>query len=211
MIALLFLVQSAFAFSRHHPVPLPVVTPTPIVSPTPSFSPIPIPSGGPVFIPRVTFQPDDYYSTDDEKIKIASAGLKAAQVVQSQCFFDFMSSRSLIQTDGKSPLEVALHLQSLKGVVPVVMYYRARWLTSAVAYRQPPDITINLNSAYFSVDDGDCKWGETMGHEAYGHALGGYDHDYNWSLSRSFSVPYSIGGADKSQGGSAFNACCREN
>lgn len=187
-------------------------TPSPVASPLPSAAPSPSPvaSLGPInaaLLP-VIFEPVDGYATAAESAKIVSAGRKALQVVRSPCFADFIRHRALIQTNGRTPDQVADHLQHLVGTVPVVMYYRSRRLTSAVAYRQPPDLTINLNRAYFSTDMSDCDWAATLGHESFGHSLGGYDHDYKWSPARSYSVPYTIGGADQAQGGSAFDACC---
>jgi hypothetical protein len=177
----------------------PVVTP-PIISPTPS--PIVAEVHG-----YVDFEPRDYYTTPAQRVKIYSAGKKMNEVVQSQCFYDFMSKRKLIQTNGKSPEEVAKHLQSLRGLIPVEMYSPGVF-SSAVAYRSPPSLAIHLSYNYFTVDMDDCDWAATMGHESLGHSLGEYDHDYKWNLARSYSVPYSIGGADQSQGGDAFDLCC---
>ena len=196
-----FLLFSAgFAYSMGHKSPVVVPSPVPVASPMPA------PSG---FVPKVSFEPVEYYTTDAERAKIAAAGLKAAEVIQGDCLFQFLSHRALIQTGGQSPLEVATRVQNLTGVVPVEMYYRPMWLTSAVAYRNVGENTIHLNRAWFTTARSDCEWAATLGHESYGHSLGGYDHDFKWSPSRSFSVPYSIGGADKAQGGSAFDRCCQ--
>lgn len=157
--------------------------------------------------PKIEFVPVDKYSTPAERAKIAAAGLKANEVVQSKCFAEFMSQRAMIQTNGKTPSEVVTHLQGLAGRVQVRMYMR--YFTSAVAYRQPPEIAINLNRKFFTLDKSDCVWAGTLMHEGIGHALGGYDHDYKWNPARSYSVPYSLAGADKAQGGSAFDACCK--
>jgi hypothetical protein len=168
-------------------------------------------------VARVTFEPVDYYTTPAERAKIRAAGLKAAQVIQSKCFADFMSKRALIQTNGRTPPEVAAHLQSLSGAVPVKMYYRCMHFglgcpvpTSAVAYRPLGQQEIDINRAHFTTDLSNCYWARTFAHEGDGHLLGGYDHDFNWSPSRSYSVPYSIGGGDQAQGGDAFDACCDE-
>ena len=183
----------------------PVRAPSPSPSPTASIviAPLPISSGS----PKVVFSPVDYYTTPAERVKILSAGIKANEVVQSQCFHDFIANRKLIQTNGRTPQEVADHLQSLSGVVPVRMYYSA--FTSAMAYRQPPELAINLNRKFFNTSQSDCYWAATLGHESIGHSLGGYGHDFNYSPSRSYSVPYSIGGGDAAQGGDAFKKCCK--
>jgi hypothetical protein len=202
-ISLSLITNVALGAGRKAPIPVdpepePVVSVTPGPSPT---TPQPPSSGD-----RIVFKPVDYYSTPAERKKIASAGKKVNEVIQSQCFFDFISQRKLIQTGGRTPLEVANHLKSLSGEVPVVMYYRK--YTSAVAYRQPPEITINMNRKYFSPSMSDCDWAATMAHESVGHSLGNYGHDYNYNRARSFSVPYSIGGGDTISGGSAFDKCC---
>lgn len=139
---------------------------------------------------NVIFEPKKYYATKDEAQMIIESGNKMNEVVQSQEFFDCIKNRKLIQTNGRTPEQVATHLQSIKGVVPVVMYYRK--FTRAVAYRKPPSTTINLNRKYFVRSIGVCEWSSTMGHEALGHALGEYGHDFKWNKMRDFSVPYSI-------------------
>lgn len=177
-------------------VPLPSMTP--IVTPLPDS-----PLGG------VTFEPVEYYTTKDQRAKIIKSGAKMNQVIQSQCFRDFMVNRKLIDTNGRTPEQVADHLQSLSGVIPVEMYDPGRF-SSAVAYRSPPSLTIHLSYRYFNTSMSDCEWAATIAHESLGHSLGNYDHSYKWNLARSFSIPYSLGGADQSQGGSAFDKCCKE-
>jgi hypothetical protein len=176
------------------------------VEPEPSPSPTVIESPAPIDQSRqkVSFTPVEYYSTKEERVIIAKAGKLANQVFQSECFKEFISKRKMIQTEGRSSPEAAAHLQSLAGVVPVVMYYRRMGFlgTSAVAFREPPSKTINLNRAHFWSGLPLCEWASTMGHESIGHSLGEYGHDYRWSASRDFSVPYSIN--------AAFEACCKE-
>jgi hypothetical protein len=146
----------------------------------------------------VVFKPVEYYTTPSQRLKIISAGKKVNEVIQSRCFSEYIASRKLIQTGSKTPPEVSKHLQSLSGEVPVKMYYRR--FTSAVAYVSPPDITINLNTKYFTPELSDCDYASTLAHEA-SHSLGGYSHDFKWSPPREFSVPYSIN--------HAFEKCCK--
>ena len=133
--------------------------------------------------------------------------LKMNQVVQSQCFYDFMSKRSLIQTNGKTPSDVAKHIQGLSGSIVVHFYYKAMksrlnpFGTSVVAYRAPPSTDINMNTAYWDDNSGICEFSSTFAHESLAHSLGGYDHDVYYSPSRDYSVPYSVN--------AAFSACCK--
>lgn len=157
---------------------------------------------------RVRFEPVHEYATAAESMRIRAAGHLMNQVVQGECFRNFMANRALRQTGGRSAAEVADYLRSLTGTIPVRMYKRT--LTSAIAYRQPPGLTIHLNRKAFHEATPLCRWAGTMGHESLGHSIGNFEHDTNWNLERSFSVPYSIDGADTKQGGDAFDECCKE-
>jgi hypothetical protein len=158
----------------------------------------------------VTFVPVEYYTTKAQREKIKKAEKKMNEVIQSQCFKDFMSKRAMIDTNGKKSYEVVEHLQSLSGKIPVEMYNPGRF-SSAVAYRSPPSLTIHLSYNYFTTDMDDCEWASTMAHESLGHSLGEYDHDYRWSASREYSVPYSINHAfsKESFSGSPSGGCCK--
>lgn len=148
----------------------------------------------------VQFIPVKGYATTQEANIIVEAGKKLDQVVRGECFSNFLKNRKMIQTKGQTSAQVVAHIQNLKGKVPVVMYYRR--FTSAVAYRQPPEITINLNRKYFYSGLPICDWASTMAHEALGHSLGGYEHDFNWNKQRDFSVPYSLN--------AAIDSCCKK-
>lgn len=198
VIACIVLISSGMKKRRYTLEPTPQVT----IAPSPKASPSPVPSGR----GYLTFAPVDYYSTKAERVKIKAAEIKVNQVIQSSCFADFMLTRKLIQTDGRSRSQVVAHIQGMRDTVPVNMYYRQR--TSAVAYRNEGEKDINLNRKYFSPNLDDCEWASTLSHESM-HAIGEYDHDYEWSPSRSYSVPYSVGGGDTAQGGSAFDQCCQ--
>jgi hypothetical protein len=155
---------------------------------------------------KVKFIPVEYYTTPEQRTKITRSGVKVKETMQSECAKDFILKRKLIDTNGKTQQQVYDHLMSLSGDVPVKMYYRR--FTSAVAYRQPPSKEINLNTKYFTTDLSDCEWAATMAHEGLGHSLGEYDHDFEYSPSRSYSVPYTLGGGDSALGGDVFTKCC---
>jgi hypothetical protein len=179
------------------------VAPTPEPSPTVVVvaSPTPKASG----VPQIDWDAEEFYCTKKECEKIRRSGRLAIEILNSACGQAWWSTRKLIQSQGRSSNEVLEHLRGLTGTVPVRMYYRCmRGLgcTSAVAYRQPPQTRINLNRAYFSLNRSDCEWASTMLHEAMGHSLGNYGHDYNWNAQRRYSVPYSLN--------EMADACCAQ-
>jgi hypothetical protein len=145
------------------------------------------------------FIPDAVYTTAQEKTMIQNAASKLNEVVKSQCFYNFIAMRKMIQTKNQTSKQVADHISNLSGLIAVSMHFK-RW-TSAIAFREPNALKINLNRKYFTASKNACIWASTMAHEALGHALGGYDHDFKYSPSRDYSVPYSIN--------AAFDACCR--
>lgn len=154
------------------------------------------PENPPSQSPAVIFEPIN--ATDDEAKIIKLAEEKLNKLVSSKCFKDVLVSRKMIETNGKSSVEVYEHIKALSGRVPVRMYYKR--FTSAVAYRVPPELTINLNRRFFYKSLPVCDWASTMAHEALGHALGNYGHDFNYSNERNYSVPYSLN--------FAVDACC---
>lgn len=141
----------------------------------------------------------DGTATANERALISQASDKVRETVASQCFQDFISKRPMIQTNGKTPSEVASHVRSLTGIITVSMYYK-RW-SSAVAYRQPPEMKINLNRSFFTPLKTPCEWASTMAHEGLGHALGSYEHSFKPTKDRDLSVPYSMN--------RAFEFCCK--
>jgi hypothetical protein len=162
----------------------------------------------------VNFIPDTKTATPQEAKRILSAGAKVNEIVASQCFADFMGKvPKANMSNGRSPAQVVEHLRSLKGDVPVKMYFK-RWgcrfgCTSAVAFRIPPKTEINLNRSRFKVSSGDCDWAATMAHEGLGHALGNYGHSMKWTQERENTVPYLLGGRKTKNGGDAITACCK--
>lgn len=167
---------------------------------------------------RVEFEPITETMTSSEAWTVLRAGDIANRVKNSACFHDFMLNRALVETNGQTPKQVADALRRLSGRVSVGMYYRCLYgtpncvsPTRAVAYRQPPDGTVYLNRAYYDVDALGFDIYELAGslaHEALGHSLGGYDHSYDWTPIRDWSVPYSISGASK-KNDDAFQHCSR--
>lgn len=196
LLAAILLVSATSMKKRRIEAPEPA--PSPVVTPTAKPSPMPVPTGR----GHLTIEPVAYYSTVAERKKIKEAEVKVNEVIQSKCFADFMGKRKMIQTEGRTSAQVVAHIQSLRDTVPVNMYYRRMGGiggTRAVAFREPPEKDINLNRAYFSLGLSTCEWASTIAHESL-HAIGEYGHDFNWSPSRDYSVPYSAN--------SAFEECC---
>lgn len=163
-----------------------------------------------VVVPEATgirFKPVLEYTTANERTMIEMAAIRLGGVLKSDCFKSFILERRLIQTEGRSNIEVLNHVLSLSGDIPVKMYARCitrsfscPFPTSAVAYRKPPSLEINLNRVYFTGSRSVCDWASTIAHESLGHALGNYSHSKYWNKDRDYSVPYSLG--------AAIDACC---
>ncbi len=127
--------------------------------------------------------------------RVAASILKVNEVIASQCFKDKLSSLPLIQTNGRTPLQVVEHLTSSNVVVGIEMYYTFKRVSG---YTLPKVNKIWLNTKYLMVW-GACDTGSLLAHEA-SHKTG-YDHDYSSTPRRPNSVPYSIN--------KAFTACCK--
>ena len=146
-----------------------------------------------------------YGLRDYEIALIKKAQDKMNEVVQSSCFYNYISNRKMIQTNGMNSKQVAEFLQNIKGEVPVSFFYKAMktrlnpFGSSVVAVRYPPSTQINFNRAYYGEGSNLCEFSGTAFHET-SHALGEFDHDYYESDSRYYSVPYSIN--------AAFEKCC---
>lgn len=190
--------------------PAPIASPETSPTPSPMASNKPEPATNPsVLAPsgHVTFEPVEYYTTPAERIKVMHVEAFVNHTIHSQCFREFMIKQPLTWTNGRTPTQVADHLQGLSGVVPVKFYF-ARF-SSAIAYRQPPSMEININRKYLGVTTPDCQLASTFAHESLGHSLGGYDHSFNWTREREDTVPYVMGGRKDQYGGDAFEACCK--
>jgi hypothetical protein len=142
--------------------------------------------------------PVEYYSTAEERKTITQVEHKLNAVTSSKCLHDFIAARKMIQTQNKTSKEVADDIASLSGSVSVVMYYSR--FSSAMAYRQPPELKINLNRKFFNASTPICEWVSTVLHESL-HALKNYEHDFKWNAQRDYSVNYSAN--------FAVDACCK--
>jgi len=200
----LALIVNAFSMGSKRPPQIPKPPETEIAAPT-------VPSVGGF---QVAFIPAKNYATNKEIELIRKASLKLNETVKSQCFSDFLNGSKLLQTNGRTNAQVVAHLLSFNDSVQVKMYYK-KWgckigCTSAIAYRQPPEKNINLNSAYFTDKRSPCTWAATMAHESLGHSLGNYGHSSSWNVAREYSVPYKIGGSSDEYGSNSFSKCCKD-
>lgn len=163
---------------------------------------------------RVDFVPVKSLATVEEMALIEKASVKLNETIKGQCFKDFILKAKLNETQGRTNLEVLNHILGMREVVPVKMYFR-KWgckigCTTAIAYRKPPEKSINLNRSYFTTKRSACVWAATMAHESLGHSLGNYSHSMKWNVAREYTVPYKIGGAKKEYGSNAFESCCQD-
>lgn len=135
---------------------------------------------------------------DTQKTKVALAQAMANKIVASDCFHDFMVKRPLIQTNGETPEQVVTDLRTAKQAAPV-HYYLKRFGVGGrvIGYRQPPKPDIYFNNKFHKYY-GVCDTASNASHE-WSHVIG-YDHAFNATKDRGYSVPYSIN--------AAFEACC---
>jgi hypothetical protein len=167
--------------------------------------------------PGVVFKLDKATLKNDEEVLLNKALDKFKEVYGSQCFSDFIEKQKMNSTNGRTSKQVADHLLSLRGVVPVKMYYTkygtkslfCPTCSSAVAFRQPPSRVINLNRAFFTSKRSTCRWASTIAHEGLGHSLGGYGHSMKWTRQREDTVPYILSGRKAKYGGDVFSKCCK--
>lgn len=140
------------------------------------------------------FCADAYACLPYEREKVIAAEQRGIEVMNSQCFADFMQKRRLVQTNGKTPAQVVSDLRENNLEAPVHYYYEE---SNVVGYRNPPKPDIYFNR-YFHNNYGVCATASNAAHE-WSHSIG-YDHDYEPTARRPYSVPYSIN--------AAFTACC---
>jgi len=144
---------------------------------------------------HISFFPLTNYPQDQLEVVQIAENL-TNEMLHSSCFEQVFLNRQLAQTENRSNKEVINHLRSLKGSVPVVMYYSFK---NVVGYRSPPSPTVYTNSKFHNNANA-CERASNLAHEAVGHSLGNYDHDYYETSRRPYSVPYSLN--------TAFEKCC---
>lgn len=185
LILSLALTLNVEAMSRRRAAdPAPAPSPSVLASPSPVASPAPLPSG----LHGLSFSP--VTGTAFEKTRVAQAEAVVDGLRASKCFEDFFTARALVQTSANggpamTNAQVIAFIRAAHASAPVVYYYANN---GTVGYRQPPDATIYVNRKFhdgYSV----CSEASGNGHEML-HVLG-FDHDYNRTARRPYSVPYS--------------------
>ncbi len=169
--------------------------------PAPSPSPVSMPAPAPGDQPKVFFRPilNANKRQDDLLIK---AQFKMSEVFHSDCFAAFLMTRQMIQTGGLGNGQIVERLRAINGMVPIDVYHvpwYQPWGRSVDGYRNPGENVIHIRDTSVSAADSVCSVASLVGHEL-SHLGAGFEHDYYWSPSREYSIPYSIN--------AAFTACC---
>lgn len=144
---------------------------------------------------QINFEPIYNYNLEDKEVLKVSTSL-INEMVNSSCFEKVFLERNLRKTNGRTNKEVIEHLRSIKGSVPLHMYYTRK---SVVGYRQPPKPDVYTNSKFHRGASA-CSRASNLAHEALGHSLGDYGHAFRPNKLRPYTVPYSLN--------YAFEKCC---
>lgn len=171
--------------------------PVAIASPSPAPSVAPSDQG-------VVFSPITG-GTEALQAEVLNSEAILQATITSKCFGDFMLGRALIHdtsansTNGLSNQEVLDRIRTVGGQIPVTIYHQPWYRPSSVmGYRNVGETLIHLRDTSL---DSLCDSASLIAHEAIGHVLGGWDHDFNRTAAREYSVPYSIN--------AGFDACCQ--
>lgn len=182
---------------------LPAVTPTPTATPIPSPTPI----SGPLAPNHITFTCGATCTADDKLMLIVSES-KINSVEASDCFHDFIvnpaNKLDLGQTNGLSAEQVVTKIRSTDAQLTLTFYWQAKSIFSSWyvdGFEDPSNLSvthINRASAQ-ALNFKACDYASTEAHEE-GHVLL-FEHDYNPTARRPYSVNYMIN--------SAFLSCCK--
>ncbi len=207
---LLLLAIAACSTQQKKPIPPTVVTLPPVIVEEPVVVKT-TDHGSSGYQQGIKFVPTGKM-TDFQRDMITKAAAKTNEVIQSQCFVDWMSKqKTMNSTNGRTKEQVIDHIRAATNEIAVKTYF-SKWgscigCTSAVAFRQPPRSEINLNTSFFTSARSVCRWAATLLHESL-HCLG-YLHSREWSRFREDTVPYLGSGRKSKYGGDVFSECCR--
>lgn len=189
---ILLLSANALAFSKKRaPEPSPTPSPTPVVEPIPTPDAV---------THNITIKCDNT-CTDKERADVPLIEARIYEIMKTDCFSDAftdLKKRSkLVQTNNLTREQVVEMLRT-KGAHMTLSYY-TKTLSNVVGYTYPGVPVIYANRKFHN-DYGICTKASNIGHEA-SHNMG-FDHDYEATAQRPYSVPYTIN--------FAFGLCCKD-
>jgi hypothetical protein len=216
LIRVMLLVTSLIALESYgmshkrtvQPEPSPTASPssTPTPKASPAASPVAGTSPSPAQADNITFKCLVCTTTEQKTIVEVQKRLNA--IVQTKCFHDHFTDpkyRShLVQTNGLTAEQVVTKIKtSVIKNIPISFYTEDD--SGVYGYTYPTDPTIYLNRAYRTaqaVADGDwgmCAEVSNETHEST-HKMG-FDHDFDSTERRPYSVPYTAN--------YAVDSCCK--
>jgi len=136
---------------------------------------------------QYAYTPDSSH-TKREKRDVEAAENKVNETIWTKCFSDYVLTSDLVQTNGLDNEGVLNTVLSGSGEFPVHMYRGPKYV---VGYHTPGDPTIYTNRRNQIHREGwPCLKGANFLHETM-HEFG-FDHDYEPTARRPFSVPYQV-------------------
>jgi hypothetical protein len=171
--------SASMGMARKIPAPSPLVSPVPQTAPVGAFIQVTAIRG----------------ATEAEKAEIYQEALLAGEVVKSHCFESFLLPRPMIDLGGLTRDQAVAKVRGASVAVEIELY--SAWLSRVVGYRNPGDNVIHKNRRFFA-GASPCDRASNDAHEA-SHIIG-FEHSFQPTVSRPFSMPYSIN--------AAFSACC---
>lgn len=185
LIATVLFSSQSLGYSRKRPVELP--TPTPVASPSPISDPAPVRVGEYNF----TFKCSSTCTVGEVK-RITETQELIKKFIDSKCFDDaWLSFKRLEQTNGLKNQGIIdkVRSSSVKDI-PIIFYWPTwRQSNNVIGYTYPDQPEIYLNRS-FRADSTWTVWSEASNlfHESL-HKIG-FDHDFNSTERRPFSIPY---------------------
>lgn len=176
--------NSSLGYAKKHPAP----TPAPVASATPSPTATPAIESGK---PRFTFKCGSGCTTAEVK-RIADTQALIQKFIDSKCFEDaWLSFKRIEQSNGLKAQGIIekIRAASVKDI-PIIFYWPTLFQSkSVIGYTYPDQPEIYLNRR-FRNDTTWTVWSEASNlfHESL-HKIG-FDHDFNATERRPFSVPY---------------------
>lgn len=134
--------------------------------------------------------------TKEEKVKASKYIPLMDNVINSNCFEEFMIARDLRKTNGKTNKEVVQHIRKSTVDIELIMYFKR--FSKVAGYTENGATWIKLNRKYHA-GASFCSEASNLAHEL-SHKIN-YGHDFKATIDRPLSVPYSIN--------AAFKSCCK--